>query len=89
MLLSERRPGNFTCQTSLHTLKFQDVLESNIVINGIATAKYTANKSSCNSLGDRKKTYKSNLFQNQIKLILTTRISKNRIRGVYNKNIKN
>ena len=33
----------------LHTLKFQDVLESNIVIKGIAIVKSAANTSSCNS----------------------------------------
>ena len=43
----------------LHTLKFQDVLESNIVIKGIAKIKSTANKSSCISFGDSKKTYTS------------------------------
>ena len=49
-----RRPGNYPCQTILHTLKFQDALESNIMIGGIATVKPTANKSSCNSFGDSK-----------------------------------
>ena len=44
-----RRPGNYPCQTILHTLKFQNVLESNIIIKGIAVIKYTANESSCNS----------------------------------------
>ena len=46
---------NYPCQTMLHTLKFHDVLESNIVIKGIAIVKSTANKSSCNSFGDRKR----------------------------------
>ena len=49
-----RRPGNYPCQTILQTLKFQDVLESNIMIKGIAIMKSTANKSSCNSFGDSK-----------------------------------
>ena len=39
-----RRQGNYPCQTILHTLKFQDVLESNIMITGIAIVKSTANK---------------------------------------------
>ena len=30
-----RRPGNYTCQTIVHTLKFQDVFENKIMINGI------------------------------------------------------
>ena len=46
------RPGNYPCQIILHTLMFQDVLESNIMIKGIAIIKSTANKSSCNSFGD-------------------------------------
>ena len=33
-------------------LKFQVVLESNIMIKGITIVKSTANKSSCNSFGD-------------------------------------
>ena len=45
----------------LYMLKFQDVLESNIMIKGIAIVKSTANKStankstasSCKSFGDR------------------------------------
>ena len=49
-----RRPGNYPCQTSLHTLRCQDVLESNIMIKGFALIKFTANKSNCNSLGDSK-----------------------------------
>ena len=48
------RKGNYPCQTILHTLKFQDVLESNIMIKGIAIVKITANKSSCNSFVDSK-----------------------------------
>ena len=47
-----RRPGNYPCQTILQTLKFQDVLESNIMIKGIAISKSTDNKSSCNSFGE-------------------------------------
>ena len=54
MVLGERRPRNYPCQTILHTLKFQDVIESNIVIKGIAVIKSTANKSSCNSFGNSK-----------------------------------
>ena len=50
-----RRLGIYPCQTILHTLKFQDVLESNIMIKGIAIVKTTANMGSCNSLGDSKK----------------------------------
>ena len=34
---------------------FQDVLDSNCVIKGIAIVKSTANKSSCNSFGDNKR----------------------------------
>ena len=49
-----RRPGNYTCQTILHMLKFQDILGSNVMINGITIVKSTANKSSCNSFGDSK-----------------------------------
>ena len=47
-------PGNYPCQTMLHTLKFQDVLASNIVIKEIEIVKSTANKNSCNSFGDSK-----------------------------------
>ena len=49
-----RRPGNYPRQTILHTLMFQDVLESNIMIKGIAIIKSTANKNSCNSIGNSK-----------------------------------
>ena len=38
----------------MHTLKFQDVTESNIVIKEIAIVKSTANKYSCNSFGNSK-----------------------------------
>ena len=38
----------------MHTLKFQDVLESNIMLEGIAVVKSTATKSSCSSFGDSK-----------------------------------
>ena len=48
------RSDNYPCQTILHTLKFQNVLESSIMIKGIAIIKSTANKSSCNSFGDSK-----------------------------------
>ena len=50
-----RRLGNYPCQTILYTLKFQDVLESNIMIKGIVIVMSTANKSSCNSFGDSKR----------------------------------
>ena len=50
-----RRLGNYPCQKILHMLKFQDVLESNIMIKGIAIVKSTANKSSCNSFGNSKR----------------------------------
>ena len=53
-----RRPGNYTWQTTLYSLKFQDVLENNIVKMGIVIVKSTANKSSCNSFGDRKNIYR-------------------------------
>ena len=43
-----RRLGNYPCQNNLHTLKLQDVIESNIMIQGIA------NESSCNSFGNNK-----------------------------------
>ena len=49
-----RRPGNNPCKTILHTLKFQDVLESNVVIKGIAIVKCTDNKWSCNSFVNSK-----------------------------------
>ena len=44
-----RRPGNFPCQTILHPLKFQFVLESSIMIKGIAMVKSTVNTNNCNS----------------------------------------
>ena len=50
-----RRPGNYPCQTILHTSKLQDVLESYIMIKGIAIVKFTANKSSCNNFDDNKR----------------------------------
>ena len=50
-----RRPGNYHCQTILHTLKYQDVLDSNIIIKGITIVKSTADKSSCNSIDDSKR----------------------------------
>ena len=49
------KPSNYLCQTILHILKFQDVLESNIMIKGIAIIKSTANKSSCISFSDSKR----------------------------------
>ena len=50
----KRRPGNYHCQAILHTLKFQNVFENNIIIKGIEIIKSTANKNSCNSFGDIK-----------------------------------
>ena len=41
-------------EKQLRMLKFQDVLDSNILITGIAIIMYTANKSSCNSLATTK-----------------------------------
>ena len=53
-----RRPGKYPCQKCCTRLKilhrFQNVLESNIMINGIAIVKSTANKNSCHSFGDSK-----------------------------------
>ena len=46
-----KRAGNYHCLAILHIFKLQDVIESNIMIKGIAIIKYTANKSSCNSFG--------------------------------------
>ena len=50
-----RRPGNYPSQTILYTLKFQDGLESNVVIKENAIVKFTANKSSGNSFGNNKR----------------------------------
>ena len=50
-----RRPGNYPCQTILHMLKFHDIVESNIMINGITIVKSTAKKTSCNIFGDSKR----------------------------------
>ena len=52
-----RRLCNYPCQTIMNTLKFQDVLESNIVIKGIAIVESTANenKNSCNIFGNSKR----------------------------------
>ena len=50
-----RRLGNYPSQTILHMLKFQHILESNIMIKGIAIIKSTANKSSCNIFGNSKR----------------------------------
>ena len=38
-----RRTGNYPCQTISHILKFQDVIDNNIVIKGIAVVKSTVN----------------------------------------------
>ena len=69
-----RRPGNYPCQTILHALKFQDVLESNIMIKGIAIVKSTTNKSSCNSFGDSKRQIPVNTTKvmNMIKAAMTS-----------------
>ena len=50
-----RRSGNYPCQTILQTLKFQDGIDSNIVIKGITIVKSTANENNCNSFGDSKR----------------------------------
>ena len=49
-----RRSGNYLCKTILYTLKFQDVLERNVMIKGIVIIKFTTNKSSCSSFGNSK-----------------------------------
>ena len=49
------RSGNYPCQTILHTLKFHDVLERDIVKKGIAIVKSTANKNSYDSFDNRKR----------------------------------
>ena len=54
MVLSERVT---LVKTMLHMLKFQDVLERNILIKGIAIIKSTANKSSYNNFFDSKTSY--------------------------------
>ena len=41
-------------KTILDTLKFYNILDSNIVKEGIAVIKSAANKRCCNSLSDRK-----------------------------------
>ena len=64
-----KRSGNYPCQTILHTLKFQDVLESNVVIKGIAIVKSNSNKSSCNSFDDKKRYI---LVMNAIKAATTS-----------------
>ena len=58
----------------VHTLKFQDVLKSNIMIKGIAIIKSTANKSSCNSFGDSKRLIPVNTTKvtNMIKAAITS-----------------
>ena len=69
-----RRPGNYPCQTTLQTLKFQDVRKSNIMIKRIAVVKSTANKSSCNSFGDSKRHIPTNTTKvtNVIKVAITS-----------------
>ena len=47
------RPGDYPCETNLHTLKVCDIFESNIVKNIIAIVKSTANMTSVNSLSNR------------------------------------
>ena len=65
-----RRLGNYPI---LHMLKFQDVLESNIMIKGIVIIKSTANKNSCNSFGNSKKHVPTNTMKvtNMIKTTMT------------------
>ena len=36
---TEKTNSNYPCQTIVHPLKFQEVLESNIVIKGIVTVQ--------------------------------------------------
>ena len=57
-----RSLGNYIYQTILHTLKFQDVLESNIMIKGITVVKSTANNR-CNSFGDNKRHISANTMK--------------------------
>ena len=45
-----RRSCNYPSQTILDTLKFCNILDSNIMKEGIAVIKSAANKSCCNSL---------------------------------------
>ena len=49
------KPGSYLCPKKIYTLKFLDIIESNIAIKGITIVKSTANKSSCNSFGDNKR----------------------------------
>ena len=72
----KRRPSNYPCQKILHSLKFQDILESNIVIKGIAIIKST-NKSSCNSFGDSKRHILANMMKvtNVIKAAMTSLVN--------------
>ena len=58
-----KRPGNYPGQTMLHTLKLQDVLDSNIMTNGIAIVKSSANKSNCNGFGDSKRHISANTMK--------------------------
>ena len=47
----------------LYMWKFQDVLESNIMINGIAIKKSTANKSGCNSSSESERHIPANTMK--------------------------
>ena len=66
-----RRPGNYPGETILYM--FQDVLEGNIMINGIAIVKSTANKF-CNSFGNSKRDIPVNTtkVRNVIKAAMTS-----------------
>ena len=57
MVLSERNEetGKLPLPINFAHVKFQDVLESNIIIQGIAIVESTAKKNSCNSFGDSKR----------------------------------
>ena len=52
-----RKPGNYPCQLIVYTLKFQDVIKSNILIKGIAIVNSTATKSRYTSFGKMQNTY--------------------------------
>ena len=69
-----KRPGNYPCQTILHMLKFQDILESNIMIKGMTIVKSTANKRSCNSFFSTAKDIPANTLKvtNMIKAAMTS-----------------
>ena len=52
-----RRSCNYPSQTILNTLKFCNILDSNIMKEGIAVIKSATNKSCCNSFLRQKMTY--------------------------------